>query len=241
MEETIYVREGQVHAKLEEAYAYKEPYTTIFAGLEFIVHPNVYNPEVFPSSHLMVNRWLRLIRAVKPNSLLEIGAGAGYLSILAALNGANTVTATDITSQAIANMQANIDRYNLGDRIRTLYGSIFEPLHKNDRFDIIFWNTPFNHINKPLNELNELERTLFDPGYILTEIYIREAHKHLTKNGRLFLETSKKLGNFARLTELASKYGWLLKLFDDPECAKEKSYGIYDDIDFGTYELIKVE
>jgi release factor glutamine methyltransferase len=239
MEETSYVSEGRIQAKLEEAYAYKSNYTTTLAGHEFIVFPDVFNPEVFPSSHVIIDSWLHLIRTVKPDSLLEIGAGAGYLSILAALNGANKVTATDVTQQAADNIKANIDKYNLDDRMRALCGSVFDPLGENDQFDIVFWNSPFNHINKPLEELNALERTLFDPGYTLTETYIREAHKHLTDKGRLFLGTSNKLGKFDRLTELADKYGWRLELNNVPEYTTEKSYGMYDEVDFSNYELIK--
>lgn len=135
MKETDFVRDGRVQAKLEEAYAYKDKYTTKFGDLEFIVYPDVFNPEVFPSSHVIADLWIHLVSSIKPNSLLEIGAGAGYLSIIAALNGANRVTATDITPQAVENIKANIERYKLGDRMAACCGSIFEPLRKEDRED----------------------------------------------------------------------------------------------------------
>jgi release factor glutamine methyltransferase len=239
MEETSYVREGRIQAKLEEAYAYKSNYTTTLAGHEFIVFPDVFNPEVFPSSHALVGTWLHLIQTLKPDSLLEIGAGAGYLSVLAALNGAKQVTATDVTQQAADNIKANIDQYNLGDRMRALCGSVYQPLAKNDRFDMIFWNLPFNHIDKPLEELNAHERTLFDPGYGLTETYIKEARQHLTDTGRLFLLFSNKLGHLDRLQELAAKYGWSLQLIEAAENTLSKSYGMYDEVDMTFYELIK--
>jgi release factor glutamine methyltransferase len=240
MEETKYVREGLVQATLEKTYAYKDNYTTTLADHEFIVYPDVFNPEVCPSPRVIIDSWLHLIRTIKPDSLLEIGAGAGYLSVLAALNGANRVTATDVTPQAFANIQANIDKYNLGDRMRALCGNVFEPLDENSRFDIVFWSLPLCHIDKPLEELNPLERTLFDPGYGLAETYIKGAHKHLTDKGRLFTVFSNKLGNFKRMTELANNNGWRLEPVDNSDDKPSKSYDVDDAIDFSIYELLKV-
>ncbi|CAF3908055.1 unnamed protein product [Rotaria sp. Silwood1] len=240
MEETKYVCEGPIQATLEKAYAYKDNYTTTLAGHEFIVYPDVFNPEVCPSSHMIVDSWLHLIGTIKPDSLLEIGAGAGYLSVLAALNGVNRVTATDVTPQAFANIQANIDKYNLGDRMRAFYGNVFEPLNENGRFDIVFWNLTLCHIDKPLEELNPLERTLFDPVYDLAETYIKGAHKHLTDKGRLFTVFSNKLGNFKCMAELANNNGWRLEPVDNPDYKPSKSYDMDDAIDFSVYELLKV-
>ncbi|UJR19723.1 hypothetical protein I4U23_022857 [Adineta vaga] len=238
--ETNCTPEDSTRAKLEEAYTYKENYTTTQGGYQFIIYPDVYNPEVFVSTHRIVDTWISLVRTIKPNSLLEIGAGAGYISILSALNGANHVTATDITSQAIANIQANTDKYNMNDRIRILHGSIFEPLNKNEQFDIIFWNIPFGDTKKPLEQLDSLERALFDPGYKLIEIYIKEAHKHLKENGRLFIVFSKWLGNFEHLTELAHSNGWRLDLVENQGYIKSKADDLINEIDVNIYELIKI-
>jgi protein-L-isoaspartate O-methyltransferase len=69
--------------QLERAHAYKDNFTTTIAGLEFIMHPDVFNPEVFVVPTSMVDMWLHLIRTIKPDSLLEIGSGAGYFAMLA--------------------------------------------------------------------------------------------------------------------------------------------------------------
>lgn len=239
MEETTYVRQGHVRAKLDEAAAYKDNYTTMFAGHEFVVFPDVFNPEVFPSSHMLVDTWLHLVRTIKPDSLLEIGAGAGYLAVLAALNGAKHVTATDITQQAVDNIKANIEKFGLDDRMRAACGSIFEPLGESDRFDVVFWSWPFNHTEKPLDELDAHERTLFDPGYQLIETYIREAHQHLTNTGRLFIVFSNKLGHPDKLNELVTKYGYRLQRVELVENTLHKSYGVYDEVDMDFYQLVK--
>lgn len=239
MAENKYVCEG-LYAQLEKAYAYKENYMTTIAGREFILYPDVFNPEVFSLPTHIFDTWLHLIRRIKPGSLLEIGAGAGYFAVLAALNGANRVTATDITKQAVANIQANIDKYNLTDRMQALYGSVFEPLDENDRFDVIFWDFPITPVAKPLEELNALERTIFDPGYKFIETYIKEAHKYLTNAGRLFIMFSNKMGDSSLLLELVNKHGWRLQLIENPDCKATTMQGMFDDdIDLNFYELIK--
>ncbi|UJR35695.1 hypothetical protein I4U23_028444 [Adineta vaga] len=241
MEERDYVREARRKAMIEKSYADKEKHTISLAGHEFIIHPNVFNPNVFKSTHLIINSWLNLIRTIKPNALLEIGAGAGYLSVLAALNGANMVTSTDITPEAIVNIQTNIEKYNLNDRIRTLQGSVFEPLEENERFDVIFWNVPFGyHIDKSSEELNPIERTVFDPGYQCITIYMKEAHKHLTTKGRLFVAFSKEVGNFKKLTEMANNNGWHLELIENSEYPQLQFSDIHDNFCVNIYELLKI-
>jgi release factor glutamine methyltransferase len=240
MEEKRYVREGHVHAHLEKARAYKDKYTTNIGGHEFIVHPDVFNPEVFSSPPEVFDLWMNFIHKIKPNSLLEIGAGAGYYGILAALNGANRVTSTDVSQQAVTNIQVNVEKYNLTDRMRVLHGSVFEPLSENDRFDLIFWNFPYSHIDKPIEELSTLERTLFDPGYRLVETYIRDAHKYLTNTGHLVLMFSNEVGDLDRLSELAEKHGWRLQLIENPDSkATQKQWNFDGDDDSNFFELIK--
>ncbi|CAF3583200.1 unnamed protein product [Rotaria sp. Silwood1] len=241
LEENQYVREGRVHARLDIASTYNDKHMIELADHEFIVYPNVFSPAVFPLSDTIVKTWLHLIRTIKPESVLEIGSGAGYLAILAALNGANHVTATDITEDAVNNIQANIEKYNLGDRMRAVYGSVFEPFDKNDRFDVIFWDIPFSHIDKPMEKLNALERTVFDPGYTLCEAYLKGAREHLTDTGHLFMASSEKLGHPEKLLELTNKYGWRLQMVSNPEQTTSNCEGMYDNnVDINMFELIKL-
>ncbi|CAF3218089.1 unnamed protein product [Rotaria sp. Silwood2] len=241
LEETQYVREGRVHARLDIARTYNEKHMIELAGHEFIVYPNVFSPAVFPLSDSIVKTWLHLIKTIKPESVLEIGSGAGYLAILAALNGANRVTATDITEEAVNNIQDNIEKYKLEHRMRAVYGSVFEPFDKNDQFDVIFWDIPFSHIDKPMEQLNAFERTVFDPGYILCEAYLKGAREHLTDTGRVFMAFSQQLGHPEKLLELTNKYGWRLNFVPNPEQTTSTCKGMYDNnIDINMYELIKL-
>ncbi|CAF3840986.1 unnamed protein product [Rotaria sp. Silwood1] len=241
LEENQYVRDGHVHAQLNIASTYNEKHIIQLADHEFIVHPNVFNPTVFILSDHVIKMWLYLIHITKPESVLEIGSGAGYLAILAALNGANRVTATDITHDAIENIEANIEKYNLGDRMQAIYGSVFEPFNKDDRFDVIFWDIPFCHIDKPIEELSALERTVFNPGYVLFEAYFKGVRQHLTDTGRVFLAFSNMMGHPEKLLELANNYDWRLELVMNPEQVTSNIEGMPDNnVDMNIYELIKL-
>ena len=170
MEENAYVRTGLAQKKLDQAAQLLDEKLVQVRGLDFVVHPNVFDPDIFPSAHFIARPWVKLIQELKPHHVLEIGSAAGYIGILAALNGANVVTCTDITQAAVRNTQANIERYNLQHRMTAHQGDVFDALvGRDDTYDLIFWNFPFGHINKPPETLSDLERAIFDPGYVAVE------------------------------------------------------------------------
>jgi len=78
--------------------------------------------------------------AKKPSihSLLEIGAGRGYLSIILAKKFPNLrkIVATDIDSQAVRLVKRNVIINNLHKRIVVKRGNLFEPV-KSEKFDLI--------------------------------------------------------------------------------------------------------
>lgn len=238
--EKEYVRDGHFNVFLDKARSIKEKHLTTIAGHEFIIHPDVFNPDIFPSPPEVYNTWIYFIRKIKPNSLLEIGGGAGYYSVLAALNGVNRVTVTDIAQSAVNNIQANVDKYNLTDRMQVLHGSLYEPVNKNDRFDLIYSNFAYGHIDKPVEELDTLERTLFDPHYKHMEILIKEAHEHLADNGHFVMGFSNKIGYLDQLSKLADKYGWRLQPIENPDIkVEEKQWDFEGDDDSYFVEFIR--
>ncbi|CAF2979593.1 unnamed protein product [Rotaria sp. Silwood2] len=214
MEENEYVRNGLARQKLEKTAELKTEKIVQVCGLDFFIRPNVFDPDIFPSARFIARPWVKLIQELKPYRVLEIGSAAGYNGILAALNGAHTVVCTDITREAVDNTEANIKRYNLENRMTVYHGDVFNALSgKNDKFDLIFWNFPFGHINKPPEELSSLERAIFDPGYVAVEKYMKEARDYLAPNGHVFLGFSPTIGYWDELVAIASKYYWSLKPF----------------------------
>eukprot|EP01122_Echinamoeba_exundans_P012504 TRINITY_DN523_c0_g1_i1.p2 TRINITY_DN523_c0_g1~~TRINITY_DN523_c0_g1_i1.p2 ORF type:complete len:130 (+),score=13.29 TRINITY_DN523_c0_g1_i1:669-1058(+) len=78
----------------------------------------------------------------------------------------------------------------------------FEPA--KDKFDIIFWNIPWNHVDEPAVSLSPLEMAVFDPGLNLLERYFREGFDFLSPDGELFVGYSSTHAEWDAAVELCS-------------------------------------
>jgi release factor glutamine methyltransferase len=159
----------------------KGPYKVIIGGLSFIIHPEVYAPQLFSDTLFFFRE---LPGLVGNKSLLEIGTGTGILGIACALKGASVVM-TDINPHAVMNARENVKRHGLDITVRE--GSIYEPLKMGERFDCIFWAHPYNNWGKPVRDM--LLKSGFDHDYQGLKSYIRGAREHLSRDGRLLLGT----------------------------------------------------
>ncbi len=109
--------------------------------VELEVPDGIHNP---PASTIDMARLLD----VKPGEdVLELGSGAGLLSIAAAKLGARSVTATDIDPKALESTLSNARRNGVGDRMTVRAGSWYETLRDNGGgqagpFDLIIATPP---------------------------------------------------------------------------------------------------
>lgn len=115
--------------------------------------------------------------------------------------------ATDINPTAVKNAQLNAQKHGLAISVRL--GNLYEPIGKDEQFDVIFWNHPFNNWGEKVDDV--LLKAGFDYNYQALEGYIAGAAAHLAPGGRLLLGT----GNFADLAtieKLTSKHGYAMAL-----------------------------
>ncbi|CAF3003072.1 unnamed protein product [Rotaria socialis] len=197
--------------KLQLAKDVHEKFEVNICNENFMIYPNVFNPNIFFGTEFLAKELIGIISEFheKPVNVLEIGTGAGYMSILAILNGASHATCTDINNDALENAKENAHNHNITDRITIKYSDVFSTLDSEDKFELIFWNYPFGHINKPINELELLERALVDPFYQSLDTYLKYAHEYLNPNvGRLFIGFSITAGYQQSFEYIAKKYGW---------------------------------
>lgn len=191
---------------LEQSKTEKDLYTTLVLGKEFMVFPNVFSPKYFNDTELFADN----LPVQNQEEMLEIGPGTGAISILAVYKGAKKVLAVDINPDAVKNTQANIALHNMDDKIEVRQGDLYAPILPNEKFDTIFWNTPFGFVED--EEVPDLEKAVYDPQYKSTERFIKEAKLHLKKEGRILIGFSTTLGRLDLLQKFAKEAGLTLEL-----------------------------
>ena len=182
----------------------KKKYFIKINNKRFVVYPNVFSPKYFKDTKFFAKE----IKINKGDEFLEVGCGTGIISIFAALKGAKRVIAIDINPSAVKNTKENIKLHKLSNKIKALYGNVYNPL-KNERFDVIFWNTPFAYTGNRKTTI--LERAVIDPNYQSTKKFIRGAKKHLKKDGKLIIGFSSTLGHLNYLKKILKDAGYFSK------------------------------
>lgn len=195
---------SSVSAILEKHSEIHSEYHFTSQGYDFIGLPEVISPEISSST----NKW-RGLPHVADARFLEIGCGTGVFAILAALNGAVHVVATDINPHAVANTILNAKHHNVDGVVEVLQSDIFEQVPPQ-QFDIILWNIPW--LDTPKTNLSILEQASFDPGYTLLKRYLQDAGEYLKPDGVLYLGYSSSLGSLEVLTSYCDKFSWTLGL-----------------------------
>jgi release factor glutamine methyltransferase len=165
--------------------------------------PGVYAPTLTHSAALYAE-W---VPYPLDGSFCELGCGTGYIAVTAAQRGCARVTASDVSSDAVANTRLNAERHGVADRVEILCGDMFAPFADGDRYDIIFWNS--NFVETPERAVSDsmLGRAFFDAGYAAHDAFLRHARDHLAPGGQLLLGFTD-LGNEERLAQLARRHGW---------------------------------
>jgi release factor glutamine methyltransferase len=161
-----------------------------FYGRPFAVTPAVLIPR--PETEHLVEAVLALRPA--PRRILDIGTGSGILAITLALEVPNaSLTATDISSEALAVAQQNARALGAAERIRLRESDLFASLRKGDRFDCIVSNPPYvatSEVLEPQVRDYEPVTALYagDDGLAVYRRLIPESLAHLEPGGDLLLE-----------------------------------------------------
>ena len=116
-----------------------------FRKLILEVFPGVFHPGFFFSTTLLLQFVER--QALQNSNVLELGAGSGIISLLAWQRGAS-VTATDISSEAIRNIHHNALKNKA--TLSILRSDLFKELPRQ-KFDWIFLNPPY-YPRQPLKD-----------------------------------------------------------------------------------------
>lgn len=118
--------------ELVQRRAAREPLAYIvgareFYGRRFRVAPGVLIPR--PETESLIDCCLERLGSPTERQLLEVGIGSGCISITLLLQKPTLrITATEISTEAVAIAQANAADHKVTDRLNILAGNVLEPL-----------------------------------------------------------------------------------------------------------------
>lgn len=126
-----------------------------FYGLNICVNEGVLIPR--PETETLVDEVVRLSGFFPDTGMqiLDVGTGSGAIAIAVALKlPFSTVTAIEISSEAVKIAKENVEKHGVHDRVSIIQGDLLEPL--KGQFDIIVSNPPY--IPRP--ELASLQKEI---------------------------------------------------------------------------------
>jgi len=164
-----------------------------FWSLSFKVTSDVLTPR--PETETLVEAAVaRLDDSSAPWRILDIGTGSGAIALsLAREHPQAAVTATDISPAALQIARENADQLQVGERLRFLEGSLFEPV-EGEQFDLIVSNPPYlagtSRQALPPELAHEPDEALFGgpDGYEVLRPLAAGVFGHLASGGHVLVE-----------------------------------------------------
>jgi release factor glutamine methyltransferase len=116
--------------------------TKEFFSLSFRVTRDVLVPR--PETESLVVRSLDLCRGLAGARIVDVGTGSGAIAVVLARHLPNaSITAIDISPQAVAIARENVVAHGVADRVRVLEGDLLSGLPEEETFDLIVSNPPY--------------------------------------------------------------------------------------------------
>lgn len=166
--------------KLQE----KDVKRILFNNCIFYVSQRVYEPAedtFLLAENLVVN---------ENDVVLDVGTGCGILGVLSAKK-AEKVVATDISLYAVNCARMNASENGVLAKMDIRLGNLFEPIKKNEKFDVIIFNAPY--LPTSASEKKSWIGKAWaggQSGRDIIEPFLSEVPKYLKKKGRILLAQS---------------------------------------------------
>lgn len=164
-----------------------------FAGMRFLVSEATLVPRS-PIAELIAKAFDGWVNPEKVERVLDMCTGSGCIGIasLQALPNA-TVDLVDISPEALAVAQRNIDLYHLNDTVRAVESDLFSAL-AGEKYDLILSNPPYvdviemEALPEEFQQEPRLGLAAGEDGLDLVRRILAEASEHLTDDGVLIVE-----------------------------------------------------
>lgn len=186
-----------IDAMLNERISMRKPLPYLtqqawFMGMCFYVDERVLIPRS-PFAEIIAAHFTPWINPSDIRNVLEIGTGSGCMAIAAAsVLPSISVTACDISEDALAVATINVERHGLQDRVSLVQSNVFENV--KGKFDVIMSNPPYvdddEMASLPAEYRLEPDSALraADSGLCIVHQILLGASRHLTEHGILIVE-----------------------------------------------------
>ncbi len=171
-------------------------YSNIFARIKFPIQgvsslKDVFDLVIFDGVYPPSEDTYLLIDSLtmKPSdTVLDVGCGAGAATLKASTI-AKQVLSVDISLKAVQNTKENLIRNNLGVNVSVIQADLFSALSERHKFSLILFNPPYLPSD---GTQTQMDHALIggDSGIELTEKFIVESTKHITKGGSINIVVS---------------------------------------------------
>jgi len=203
------VKEGVAESQKEKFPYFLNPKDVY--GLKIQVNKHVFSPKHFKGYKFFLSK----LKNIKNKTILEVGSGHGVVSCVFSLRGAKSVLAVDINKHAVKNTTLNV-KYNNLKNIDVRQSDVFSNLKNSEKFDILFWNTPWAIVPKEFEkDMSPEDYWGFDVGYKAITSYLKYGKKHLADNGVLYLGFGVEGSDYDLIEKLIKKYNYKKNLIAD--------------------------
>lgn len=194
LQRIMHLADKRISERIPVAYLVGEAW---FAGLPFNVDARVLVPRS-PIAELIANDFQPLLFG-HPHRVLDLCTGSGCIGIATATCFPKAqVDLADISDDALAVAQSNIERHQLQDRVHAVQSDLFSALAgrcaENGPYDLIVSNPPYVSAQEVAELPAEYHREPVlgllsdDEGLAIPLAILQQAPDYLTENGLLVLE-----------------------------------------------------
>ena len=113
-------------------------------------------------------------------SVIDIGSGSGIQALSSLKSGASSVLATDIDAESITHLKKSES-----PTLKVIKSNLFEKV--KGKFDLIIFNPPYLPQDKREPKESQKATTGGKKGDEIILKFLKQAHKHLNKNGSILL------------------------------------------------------